>query len=495
MNVWFLLEAAFTMHPSRLAVTQGKESISYEELALRARRRALWIREHADGRPVIYVGQNRLEFIEILFGCVAAGVPLVPVNFRVTSTEYEHFLSVANARIVLAENRYHEVLRTAAGRVSGDVVVHRLEYGLGGKTLDVDSVEPAGTAVALFTSGTTSAPKLVRLTNANLSSYVIETVPAGSAGAEEATVLAAPAYHIAAVANTLTSIFRARRLVLLPQFSALGWLEAAKAEGATHAMVVPTMLSRILDALDENPSRTPSTLRVVAYGGAKAPEGLVRRALHALPGVDFVNAFGLTETSSTVALLGPADHRDAISSSDPVVQARLASVGRPVPGVEIQIRLEDGTEAPPNRAGQICIRGAQVAAGYVGGNLDLDSSGWLRTGDIGYFDEGGYLFISDRSDDIIIRGGENISPSEVEDIFRQHPAVRDIAVVGVPDLEWGEIVVAAYEGDPIPHEEFQEWAKDRLAGFKIPTTILNVSALPRNDMGKLVRRDVRARFE
>ena len=206
--------------------------------------------------------------------------------------------------------------------------------------------EPEAAAVMLFTSGSSGAPKAAVLTHQNLLSYVMDTVEFAGAGEDEALLLAAPPFHIAGVAAVLSSVYSGRRLLPLPSFTPEGWLSLARAEGATHAFVVPTMLARIVQALDSDPGLSVPTLRSLSYGGARMAAPILERALELFSGVEFVNAYGLTETSSTIAVLGPDDHRLALSSEDPGVRRRLESVGRPLPGVEVAIVEESGSPVP-----------------------------------------------------------------------------------------------------------------------------------------------------
>jgi acyl-CoA synthetase (AMP-forming)/AMP-acid ligase II len=214
-----------------------------------------------------------------------------------------------------------------------------------------------------------------------------------------------------------------------------------------------------------------------------------------LPGVDFTNAYGLTETSSTIALLGPEDHRVAAASDDPAVRRRLASVGRALPGVEIEVRDENGKAVAPGAPGEIHVRGEQVSGEYQGRALTLGDGGWFPTRDGGWLDEEGYLFVTGRIDDVIVRGGENLSPGEIEDVLHEHPAVGDCAVVGIPDEQWGEAVAAVIvprAGDRPAPEELRAWVRARLRSSRVPERIEFREALPYNETGKLLRRQVRA---
>jgi acyl-CoA synthetase (AMP-forming)/AMP-acid ligase II len=282
--------------------------------------------------------------------------------------------------------------------------------------------------------------------------------------------------------------------VFLPQFDPEHWLQTAAAKAVTHAFVVPTMLARILDVLAARPGLRPQALRHIAYGGGPIHRATVERALTLLPDVDFVNAYGLTETSSTVALLSPEDHRAAIASPDPKVRARLGSVGRPLPGIDVRILAEDGGEAAPGEVGVVTIAGAQVSAHYHGSD---GPPARFATGDLGHLDEEGYLFIAGRSDDVIIRGGENISPGEIEDTLARHPAIAAAAVVGVPDEEWGQRVVAFLEpcGEERPdHETLTRFSRTSLAGFKVPAAFVFIDELPRTDTGKVLRTMLRREY-
>ena len=264
------------------------------------------------------------------------------------------------------------------------------------------------------------------------------------------------------------------------------------AEGITQAMVVPTMLGRVLGHLSST-GHDLDSLRHLSYGGGRMPLELIRQAMDLLPNVAFVNAYGLTETSSTIAVLGPEEHREAAASDDPAVRARLGSVGRPLPTIEVEIRDSDGNVLPPGERGEIYVRGEQVAGEYLGRSV-LTDDGWFPTNDAGYLDDDGYLFLDGRLDDVIVRGAENLSPGEIEDVLLAHPAVAEAAVVGVPDPEWGEAVAAAVVSRTAPtstEDELQAWVRERLRSTKTPELIEFRAELPYNETGKLLRRVLR----
>lgn len=227
------------------------------------------------------------------------------------------------------------------------------------------------------------------------------------------------------------------------------------------------------------------------------PRAVLERGLELFPTTGFVNAYGLTETSSTIALLGPEDHRNAIASADPAIRARLSSAGRMVPGMEAQIRDENGKPVQAGEVGELWVRGPQVSGEYQGIGSVLDAEGWFPTRDRAYLDNDGYLFIEGRTDDTIIRGGENIAPREIEDVLASHPSVREIAVVGLPDEEWGERIAAAIvptEGSSASAEEIRAWVRSRLRGSRTPDDVFFVDDLPKTDTGKVIRRELIAQL-
>jgi acyl-CoA synthetase (AMP-forming)/AMP-acid ligase II len=343
-----------------------------------------------------------------------------------------------------------------------------------------------------MTSGTTAAPKSAVLRHRRLVSYILGSVEFGSADAEDAVLVSVPPYHIAAVTNLLSNLYRGRRIVYLDRFTARGWLEAASAEGATHAMVVPTMLARIVDELEAG-APAPHHLRSLSYGGAPLSSRILARALALLPDVGFVNAYGLTETSSSIAVLGPEDHRIAAASGLPAVRARLGSVGRPLPGIEIEIRDADGNPREPGQPGHIHVRGAQVAGEYRGSGAVTDADGWFPTRDDGYIDNDGYLFVKGRADDTIIRGGENIAPAEIEAVIEQMPGVAQVAVTGLPSDEWGQQIgafVVLRLGTRLSAEQVRDFARVRLRSSRTPDTVVFVPELPHTPTGKLLRREL-----
>lgn len=431
----------------------------------------------------------------LLFGAAYAGVPYVPLNYRLDDQRLRSLVARAIPATVVVGDPMRDRLDPTDGvrQLSTDSALALAESG-GEIDRNASSVDPGDIAVQLFTSGTTGEPKAAILRHQHLFSYVTSTVEIGGAEEDEATLVSVPPYHIASIATTLTSIYGGRRLVFLESFEASIWVETARNESVTHAMVVPTMLSRIISYLDENHLVLPA-LRHLSYGGGSMPVAVIERALHLLPSVEFVNAYGLTETASTISILGPDDHREAARSSDPVIRARLGSVGIPLPSVDIDIRDEYGISCPAGAVGEIWVRGDQVAGEYREKGSMLDAEGWFPTKDQGFLRTDGFLFLEGRLDDIIVRGGENISPGEIEVVLLSHPSIAEAAVVGIPDDEWGETVAAAVvlrPGASIDHGQVQEFVRARLRSACTPTSVIELEVLPYNDLGKLLRREIRA---
>src|SRR6202043_1983282 len=320
-----------------------------------------------------------------------------PINYRLSADGIRALIERLPEPLVVIDDRYRDMIGDASDRVmSSD--------GFLAAARDSEPAaefpDPEAVAIVLFTSGPTSQPKAVELSHNNLTSYVTGTVEFESAGDQDAALICVPPYHIAGVGAALSNLYAGRKMVYLPTFDAQEWVRLIKAEHVTTATVVPTMLDRIVTVLEGGGHELPS-LRNLAYGGSKVGLPLVRRALELLPEVGFVNAYGLTETSSTIAVLTPDDHRAAQAASDLAVAKRMGSVGRPVPGIELEIRDEDGNILPPGQTGELFVRGEQVSGRYTGIGSVLDENGWFPTKDIAMLDEEGYLFIGGRSDDTI----------------------------------------------------------------------------------------------
>jgi acyl-CoA synthetase (AMP-forming)/AMP-acid ligase II len=492
VNIMMLLEMAASGFGDRVAVGNREGGLTYQQLFDRAGAAADRFRsEPIEHVAMVDVASEALPIS--LFGAAWAGLPFVPINYRLADDELRALVARVSPGTVICD----PAAESRVQGVDGVSTVTRPDY-----LADLAARAPAAPewgmdaediAILLFTSGTTGVPKAAVLRHKHLVSYIFGSVEFMGAGEDEATLMSVPPYHIAGMAAILSSVYAGRRIVQLPNFSADEWVDIAIREEVTHAMVVPTMLARIVEVLAERNATIPS-LRHLSYGGGKMPHPVIDEALYLLPHTNFVNAYGLTETSSTICLLGPEDHREAHRNDDPAVRQRLSSVGRPLPSIEVSIRDEQGNEVEPFETGEIWVRGEQVSGEYLGRGSQLNADGWFCTKDGGWMDGAGFLYISGRVDDIIIRGGENISPGEIEDVLMEHPAVADACAIGVPDAHWGERVVAAivlHEGSDVTQEELQEFVKTYLRSSRTPEHFEFKAELPYNETGKLLRRVIR----
>jgi acyl-CoA synthetase (AMP-forming)/AMP-acid ligase II len=494
MNITTLLDMAAEAFPDRVAITSNVGQLTYSQF-LEASRSGARLLGSLGSRHAVLLDVNGMAAPTALFAAAMAEIPYVPLNYRLADAELDALV----ARV------------TPAALIAGPENLARLNLPDGTTAIERDAwiattrdsypacTEPSGdehvVAVQLFTSGTTGKPKAAILKHDNLMAYILGTVEFASADADEAGLITVPPYHIAGISAVLSSTYSGRRMVMLESFEPRLWLDTCQKERATYAFIVPTMLTRIVDEMQRAPGHWDlGALRAIAFGGGKMPVPVITRAMEVLPDVDFTNAYGLTETSSTICLLSPDNHREAMSSPDAHIRRRLGSVGRPIDTVEIEIRDDAGNVLPHEKAGHVFVRGGQIAGAYLGVGSLLEAGGWFPTRDRGYRDAEGFLFLDGRDDDVIVRGGENISPGEIEDILLAHPSVTDAAVVAVPDDAWGEAVGAAIvvrEGTEVPADELRTWVRDRLRSSRVPAVIEFRSALPYNDLGKILRRVIR----
>jgi len=488
MNVSMILDMAAEGFGDRVVVGRAQDGLTPVRLRELAAGGARAVRA-ADADAIVYLATNGPAFAVAQFAAALAGVPLVPVNYRLGEEQLDALLANHPRALAIAAPGQDVAPRRAGLTVRGPA--EWLTEAAANTDGDIEPRLSDAPAVLIYTSGTTSTPKGVVLRHHNLVSYVLGTVEFAAADPAEAALMSVPPYHIAAVSNVLTNLYAGRRTLTLDQFTPEGWLALVREQRITHAMVVPTMLARIMDTAGLDLS-VPS-MRSLAYGGARMPVRVIETALRTWPRVDFVNAYGLTETSSTVSVLGPAEHRAAVASEDPAVRARLGSAGLPVPGIEIEVRDGNGESLGAGETGQIWVRGEQVSGEYAGQGSAVDERGFFHTRDRGHLDTDGYVHIEGRADDTIIRGAENIAPAEIEDVLLRHPDVLDAVVVGVPDEEWGqriEAVVVPRDGAKADAGALRAAVRGTLRGSKTPDRITYWTELPRTVTGKLVRRDI-----
>lgn len=494
MNLMMLLEMAASGFSDRVAFTNGTDALTYTALYDAAGQAASQLRNGNDAHLAM-LDVSSLALPVALFAAAWAGKPFVPINYRLSDAEIDALLErIAPCTLVTDAAHVAKLAdREGVTCIESEAFLQAARGGQQSVAPDW-SMEQEDTAVLLFTSGTTGAPKAAVLRHRHLVSYLLSSVEFGSAADDEVILVTVPPYHIAGVVSVISAVYAGRKVVQLASFNARRWIELARAERVTNAFLVPTMLRDVVAELDAQGQEGIPSLRALAYGGGKMPRAVIERAMQLLPQVEFTQAYGLTETSSTVCVLRPNAHRAALVSDDPAIQRRLTSVGQALPGIELQIRDAQGRALASGERGEIYVRGEQVSGEYVGKGSLLDDAGWFATRDAGELDDEGFLFLEGRADDVIVRGAENMSPGEIEDVLLSHAAVADAAVVGVADEQWGEAVAAVVVLEPaveVDAQELRNWVKAHLRSSRVPRDVFFAEQLPYNETGKLLRRVVR----
>jgi long-chain acyl-CoA synthetase len=493
--------------PDHVAICGEGRTITFGELDERSNRlaNALAALGVSKGDRVVYVDRNATEYWEVAFATAKLGAAITPLNFRLSGGEIATIIADAEpSAAVLSAQVARELGQSWAPRGLPLLLVGG-EGDLAGAQ-DYEEVmtahgahDPGGAAtgtelaVLMYSSGTTGASKGVRVTASNLLAGVDNFTREFTPDASSSSLVPPPYYHIAASGWSLIAMNAGGRIVQVRDPMPERLLELMVAERTTHAALVPVII-RMLVEMPEAQEADFTSLRTVVYGSSPIAPGLLARAVD-LFDAEFTQSYGLTETVGIGTLLRPDDHR----SGDPT---RLKSAGRPAADVELRIvEPGSGTTLTAGEVGEIVLRGPTVTPGYwrqpeETKRLFLDG-GWLRTGDAGYQDQDGYVFIVDRIKDIIVSGGENIVPAEIENVLAAHPAVLEVAVVGVPSSEWGETpraFVARRDGSDVSEAELLGFCREHLAHFKCPSAILWIDALPRNPSGKVLRRELRRPF-
>lgn len=468
--------------------------------------------ERGDRIGMLQVNCN--QYVEAYFAAAKLGAIFVPLNFRAKAEELSYMIANAETKILFAGSRYLDLLdallpqlSTVTDCVTVDADVagrHYYEDLIRSSSSDeiISEIGDADTTILMYTAGTTGRPKAVPLIHSGFVSYVLDNVAPADPDIEEKNLLSVPLYHVAGIQAMLAAVYGGRSLVMMKQFEVKEWLETVEREKATRAMLVPTMLKMIIDDPEFNRYNLQS-LKIITYGAAPMPFEVIRQAIEKLPGVNFINAYGQTETASTITSLGPEDH--IIEGTDEERRRKLkrltSSIGKPLPDVEIKIVDADGNLLPVLEVGEIMAKGPRIMTGYWHDAEKtaqvMTADGWLRTGDKGWMDEDGYIYLAGRSDDMIIRGGENISPAEVESVLSSHPKIEEAAIIGIADAKWGQvpraIVVLKKQAVASP-EEIMEYCRAELAGFKRPASVVFVESLPRNQMGKVLKKELRENY-
>lgn len=502
--------------PNRTAIHSEGRNISFADLDERSSRLASSLRDLGikpqDRVAVLQV--NTPQLIETYFACAKAGAVFLPLNFRARENEIGFMLDNAEASAILTGDRYlplvsslRKVSLAERSYISLDVVdPSMINYEAliesGKVDFELYPADEKDMTVLMYTSGTTGTPKGVMLNHNSFVEYVLNNVNPADPEVEEKNILTVPIYHIAGMQAVIAAVFGGKTLVLQRQFDAEEWMRLVQKEQVNRAMLVPTMLKQLLD----HPSFGKydlSSLEVITYGAAPMPLEVIKRAIQRLPSAGFINAFGQTESGATITMLGIEDHKLIGGTPEETERKlqRLRSIGKPLPGVEVKIVNEEGKDLPVGQIGEIVAKGPRNMGGYwrqeEATRTTIDPDGYLHTGDLGYVDEEGYIFLSGREKDMIKRGGEMISPEEVENIILQIAGIEDVAIIGVPDMEWGEIVravVVLKKGQEVAPEEIIKYCREHLASFKKPESVIYATELPRNPMGKLLKNQIRESY-
>jgi acyl-CoA synthetase (AMP-forming)/AMP-acid ligase II len=493
------------IYPNRAALVCGPQRFTYGQFLDRVNRLANGLSGLGTrrGDRIAALLPNCHRFAELYLASAQMGAVLVPLHVRRSPEELLRLIEHSEASGLVSAKPLRETLREIAG------IYPRLKFLIGSNLEEEgfadyenliassppDRKDPefddGEVALQMYTSGTSAAPKGVLLTHRNLLANTLTGIFERRFTQQDVFLNAAPMYHIADVEYFLQILAAGGTNVFLERFAPVLFLEAVQGERVTATWIVPTMIHDLLawpDLVDYD----VSSLKTIYYGGACLSPELFWRARKAFP-CQFSLGFGLTEASPLISSLRPEDHQGEPKE----VEKRLGSCGREVFNVEVRIVDEEDREVPAGQVGEIAVRGANVMKGYWKMEKETQQAlrgGWLHTGDLARKDEDGFLFMVDRKKDMIKSGGENIFSREVEEAIRSHPAVKEVAVIGVPDERWGEAVKAIIlrkEGIPCSEKDILEYCDRNLAGFKQPKSVTFVSSLPRNITGKVLKTELR----
>jgi acyl-CoA synthetase (AMP-forming)/AMP-acid ligase II len=497
--------------PDEPAMTYLGRSWTWAEWHDRVHRAAGGLRDLGIGRGdvVAFLDKNHPACVEISMAAGSIGAANAIVNWRMAGDEVDYVLNDSGAQVLFVGAELLPTVEAIRDRLPNvrEVITVTPDGGDGdGYEAFLEASTPCDdgpdvleddVCLVLYSSGTTGRPKGVMLTHRNMVAHTVNAHEGWGFGPGDKSMVAMPLFHVGGSSYVLFGIHDGVPSVMTRDPDGAS-LAGAIMAGANCTFLVPAVLAQVLQA-GPDAVKLFSALKTYTYGAAPMPPPLLRAAMEAWPETDFIQVYGLTEVSGVATHLMPEDHRTAEAEGHP---ERLLSAGRAIPEVDIRIvEPESLTDLPPGEPGEIWLRTPQLMKGYLN-RPDataevITEDGWFRSGDIGHLDEDGYLFVSDRLKDMIITGGENVYSPEVERVLSEHPALLEVAVVGVPDDTWGEQVkafVALKEGESATEAEIIEWCRERLAHYKCPKSVDVVEALPRNPTGKVLKRELRAPY-
>lgn len=488
--------------PERVAMREEDRVYSYAELEERTARVATALLDAGlkKGDRIAWIGKNSDLYFTLFYGAARIGVVMTPIGWRLAPAEWAFILNDTRAKLLFTGPGFVDAGKALEGQIAH---VERIYSADEGRALientarkDFEAAGPDDAILQLYTSGTTGNPKGAALSNRNLFALRKNANRADLAYTkwddDEVVLVCMPCAHIGGTGLGIMALAAGLPGFVLAEFTPDGVFDAVEKGGVTRFFMVPAALQFLL----QHPrcgTVDYSRLKYIIYGAAPIPLELLRQCI-AMFGAGFIQAYGMTETTGTIVMLPPEDH-------DPNGNERMRSAGKALPGVELKIVDGEGNELPLGEVGEVITRSSNNMLGYW--NLPdataktMTDDGWIRTGDAGYMDADGYLYIHDRVKDMIISGGENVYPAEVESAIYGHPDVQEVAVIGIPDDKWGEAVKAVCVPKPgasVDADSVMSWARERIAAFKVPKSVDVIEALPRNASGKILRKDLRAPY-
>jgi long-chain acyl-CoA synthetase len=481
------LGRALRFYPGRAALARDGRLLTFRELHTRVEGIAATLHSHGFGAGdrLALLLPNGPDYIELMYACSLLGVIAVPLNTRLSTKEIDRVLEDARPRGIVR----HSSLAVPAVQLSWQQVIDEQRLPISAEPAPKLFYDPEAILGLIYTSGTTGQPKGVMVTHSNILAdihnfnYWMRYTEGG------VYLHAAPIFHIADFPSMFAASAFGASQITIPKFSAQTFCETVEREHVTHTVLVPTMINLVTQFLDAG-KYDLSSLQVLAYGGSPMAPELVLRTRELLPKVKLIQVYGLSETGFLTGL------QDCEHTGD-----KLTSCGRPCPGVDLLVTDTWGKQVDPGQSGELVARGANVMRGYWNSpeaTTEAFRDGFFRTGDIGYQDTAGYVYILDRLKDMIVTGGENVYSGEVEAVIYEHPAVREVAVFGVPDAQWGELVMACVVLKPdttLTADELVAFCRRSLASYKLPRRVEFLETdLPKSSSGKVLKKSLRERF-